>query len=228
MLKKHRLPILRASQNPYAKNGSRFLPQRADGSGTHTLESVKSVDGSAATKKEILCSHLNANSIGDYYDIQPLCRLARNKVKSALETPWYPDDFLHLLTTACTTRKTGDDRFHWQLGHIAAQHLEDLAGFQDLDGLDLPAAVAMSVVVSSVERIQSLENKVRDQAMAIISLETTKKDLETRVRNAHDAHKTLATHRECRNSTCTETFPCYIEQDGNTYNLRCSRCRCRH
>ncbi|KAK2611669.1 hypothetical protein N8I77_004999 [Diaporthe amygdali] len=167
-----------------------------NGSGTHTLESVKSVDGSAATKKEILCSHLNANSIGDCYDIQPLCRLARNKVKSALETPWSPDDFLHLLTTACTTRKTGDDRFHWQLGHIAAQHLEDLAGFQDLDGLDLPAAVAMSVVVSSVERIQSLENKVRDQAMAIISLETTKKDLETRVRNAHDAHKTLATHRE--------------------------------
>ncbi|KAJ0120692.1 hypothetical protein J7T55_015424 [Diaporthe amygdali] len=107
------------------------------------------------------------------------------------------------------TAETGDDVFHHLLGHMATQHLDLLAGFQDQDGPDLAAIVAISVVVSSVKRVQSLENKVPEQAIAIGSSETIKKDLETRVRNAHDALKTLATHRGCRNSTCTETFSLY-------------------
>ncbi|KAL2274805.1 hypothetical protein FJTKL_02709 [Diaporthe vaccinii] len=113
----------------------------------------------AVAKKDILCWHLNANAIGDYYDIKPLCTLARSKVETAVEADWSPDDFLHLLTETCTTRKTGDVEFHRLLGQIISKRLEDLAGLQDLDGLDMPADIATSVVVSSMERVRSLETK---------------------------------------------------------------------
>lgn len=196
---------------------------------TRSLNSTE-IDSSATaiTKKDVLCWHLNANAIGDYYDIKPLCVLARSKVQSAVETDWSPGDFLHLLTETCTTRKTGDVEFHRLLGQIISEHLEDLTGLQDLNSLDMPADIATSVVVSSVERVRSLEVKVRYYASTIDSLEHSKKDLEAQVSNAHRVHETLSSYSACRNSTCTETFPCYIEQDGTTYNLRCSRCRCRH
>lgn len=196
---------------------------------TRSLNSSESDSTEAAiTKKDVLCCHLNANAIGDYYDIQPLCMLARSKVQSVVETDWSPDDFLHLLTEACTTRKTGDIEFHRLLGQIISKHLEDLTGLQDLNALDIPADIATSVVVSSVERVRSLEMKVRYQANSIDSLEQSKKALEEQVSNAHRVHETLSYYSGCRNSTCSETFPCYIEKDDNTYNLRCSRCRCRH
>lgn len=115
----------------------------------------------AVTKKYVLCWHLKANAIGDYYDIEPLCMLSRSKVKSAVETDWSPDDFLHLHKEVCTIRKTGDIEFHRLLGQIISKHLEDLTGLQDLDALDMPADIATSVVVSSVERVRSLEMKVR-------------------------------------------------------------------
>lgn len=179
-------------------------------------------NATAVTKKDVLCWHLNANAIGDYYDIEPLCLLARSKVQSAVEADWSPDDFLHLLKKTCTTRKTGDIEFHRLLGQIISKHLEDLTGLQDLDALDMPADIATSVVVSSAERVRSLQMKVRYQVNAIDSLEQSKKALEAQVSNAHRVHETLSYYSACRNSNCTETFPCYIEQDGTTYNLRCS------
>lgn len=196
---------------------------------TEPLNSNESDSNAAAiTKKDVLCCHLNANAIGDYYNIKPLCMLARSKVQSAVEIYWYPDDFLYLLTEACTTRKTGDVEFHRLMGQIISAHMEDLTGLQDLDALDMPADIATSVVVSSVERVRSLEMKVRYQGNTIESLEQSKKALEEQVSNAHGVHETLSYYSGCRNSTCSETFPCYIEKDDHTYNLRCSRCRCRH
>lgn len=78
-----------------------------------------------------------------------------------LEYDWSADDFLHLLTVACTTRKTGDIEFHRLLGKIAAEHLDDLDGLQDLDDLDMPAAVSMTLVVSSIERVRLLEKEIQ-------------------------------------------------------------------
>lgn len=182
----------------------------------------------AVPKKDVLCWNLNANTIVDYYGIELLCMLARSKVQSAVETDWSPDDFLHLLTEVCTTRKTGDIEFHRLLGQMISKHLEDLTGLQDLDALDMPSNIATSVVVSSVERVRSLEMKVRYQVNTIDSLEQSKKALEAQISNAHRVHEALSSYSACRNSTCNETFPCYIEQDSTTYNLRCFRCRCRH
>lgn len=150
------------------------------------------------------------------------------RCRSAVETDWFPDDFLHLLTEACITRKTGDIEFHRLLGQIISKHPEDLAGLQNLDALDMPADIATSVVVSSAERVRCLEMKVRDQVITIDSLEQSENALEMQVSNAHRVHETLSDYSACRNSTCNETFPCYIQRDGTTYNLRCSQCRCRH
>lgn len=157
--------------------------------------------------------------------------LSRSKLQNAVEEDWSPEDFLHLLTQACTTRKTGDVEFHRLLGQIIARHLEDLddlARLQNLDGVDIPPEVSTSMVVSSVERVRSLEQKVQYQSHSINFLEKRKAALEDQVSNAHGVHKTLSSYSECRNSTCGETFCCHIEQDGIKYNLRCSRCRCRH
>lgn len=197
--------------------------------GTQSIDSNEFGSNEAAiTEKDVLCWHLNANAIGDYYGIKPLCILARSKVQDAVESHWSSDDFLHLLTEACTARKTGDTEFHRLLGYVISRHLEDLDGLQDLDDLEMPADIATSVVVSSMERVRSLDTRVRHQAENIDSLRQSKKALEEQVSNAHGVHKTLSLYSACRNSTCNETFPCYIEQEGTTYNLRCSRCRCRH
>lgn len=137
---------------------------------TRSLNSSE-FDSNAATitKKDVLCWHLNANAIGDYYDIKPLCMLARSKVQIAVETDWSPDDFLHLLTEVCTTRKTGDIEFNRLLGQITSKHVEDLTGLQKLNALDVPTDIAMSFVVSSVERVPSLEMKVCYQMNTIDS-----------------------------------------------------------
>jgi hypothetical protein len=110
---------------------------------------------------------LNANAIGDYYDVQALCELARSKVKKELEANWSSEEFLHLLAEACTTRKTGDIEFFRLLGYTAAQHQEDLVRLEELKELDIPPAFFMRFVSSSIERVQSLEKKIRDQAMKI-------------------------------------------------------------
>lgn len=123
------------------------------------------------TRQERLCSHLHANAIGDYYDIQPLCILARSKVMTEFEEEWSADDFLHLLTEVCTARKTGDIEFHRLLGQIGADHLHLLARLEELEGLDMPAALAMSFVVSCIDRVRSLQKEIGKQAMTIESLE---------------------------------------------------------
>ncbi|KKY39057.1 putative btb poz domain protein [Diaporthe ampelina] len=120
----------------------------------------KLFDNIAVPARQRLCCHLNANAIGDYYDIQPLCKLARSQVKRELEENWSPDDFLHLLTEISTTRKTGDIEFYRLLGKIAAEHLADLSRLRELDDLDMPAAVSMSCILSTIERVRSLEEKV--------------------------------------------------------------------
>lgn len=94
-----------------------------------------------------------------------------------LEEDWSAHNFLHLLTEACTTRKTGDIKFHWLLGHIGADHLDDLARLGELKDLDMPAALSMSFVVSCMERVESLQKDIREQAMTIDSLEAKLKEL---------------------------------------------------
>lgn len=116
------------------------------------------------TAKQRLCWHLNANSIGDYYDIQGLCDLARSRVKKELEASWSSEHFFHLLE-ACTIRKTGDIEFYRLLGHIAAEHQEDLVGVEELGELDMPPAFFMSFISSSIERVRLLQRKIQDQPM---------------------------------------------------------------
>jgi hypothetical protein len=117
--------------------------------------------------KQRLFWHLNANAIGDYYDIQPLCDLARSKIKNEFEGTWCSVAFLYLLEEACANRKTGDDEFFRLLGHIAAYHQEDLARFDELKELDIPLAFFMRFVSSSVERVRKLEQTARDLARII-------------------------------------------------------------
>lgn len=200
-----------------------------DEQATQSLDSNEFGSNTAAiTKKDVLRWHLNANAIGDYYDIKPLCTLSRSKVKGVVEAKWSPHDFLRLLTEACTTRKTGDIELHRLLGQIISNHLDELSGLQDLGSLDLPADTATSVIVSSIERIRSLEKTIRYQADSIDSLELGKKALEAQVSNAHKAHETLLNTSACRSIYCNERFSCSIEQHGITYRLCCSRCCYRH
>ncbi|KAI3392590.1 hypothetical protein diail_5464 [Diaporthe ilicicola] len=128
--------------------------------------------------KDILRWHLHANAIGDYYDIQPLCRLARAKFENEVEENWSADDFLALLRETCTTRRTGDVGFHRLLGHTAAKHLEDLNGLQDLEDLDMPVAIAASLLVLSAKRVRSLEETLE-------FIQAAQKSLEERDRSAH-------------------------------------------
>lgn len=114
----------------------------------------------AACSMQRLCCHLNVNAIGDYYDIQALCTLARSKVQKELEEHWLAGNFLQLLRETCTTRKTGDTEFHRLLGNIAAENLQDLDQLQELGDLDMPAAFSMSCILSTVERVYSLETTV--------------------------------------------------------------------
>lgn len=104
------------------------------------------------TQRKRLCWHLHANAIGDYYDVQGLCDLARSKVKEEFEDNWSSEDFFYLLTETCPTRKTGDIEFYRLLGHLAAQNQGDLVQLQDLGELDMPAAFFMSFISSSIER----------------------------------------------------------------------------
>lgn len=105
--------------------------------------------------KDVLLCHLGANAIGDYYDIQPLCALSRFKLKTAVNANWSTLDFLQLLTEACTTRKTGDAKFHQLLGHAIGDHLEHLTGLQGLDALEVPGAVFTSTIASATGRLNS-------------------------------------------------------------------------
>lgn len=144
----------------------------ADECGTQTLGIERLFDGVAApTKQERLCWHLHVNAIGDYYDIQPLCRLARSNVMRELGEDWSADDFMHLLIETCTTRNTGDIEFHRLLGRIGADHLDDLARLQEMEDLDMPAAVSVSFAASCMGRVRYLQKLVRDQAMTIDALE---------------------------------------------------------
>lgn len=123
------------------------------------------VEGSyePTTRQQRLCWHLNANAIGDYYDIQGLCDLARSKVKKEFEVGWSSEVFIYLLVKACPIRKTGDIEFYRLLGHLAAEHQEDLVQFRDLAELDMPAAFFMSFISSSIERVQLLEERIRSK-----------------------------------------------------------------
>lgn len=127
------------------------------------------LDRVSAITKQRLSLHLCANAIGDYYDIQPLCRLARVKVKREFEERWHSENFAHLLRETCQTRKTGDVEFHRLLGLIATEHLEDVAWLQELsmEDLDMPPAVTMSFFGSSISRVRHLERKIRNQASEI-------------------------------------------------------------
>lgn len=139
------------------------------------------------TKKDVLCLHLGANAIGDYYDIQPLCSLARSKLEVAVEEDWVPDNLLHLLTQACTTRKTGDVAFHRLLGQIMARHLEDLgdlARLQDLHGIDMPSVLFTSIFVFSMERFRPLEQITQSLKLQVRSLE-----LQVRLREQEIRHQ---------------------------------------
>lgn len=179
--------------------------------------------------KDILRCHLSVNAIGDYYDIQPLCELSRSKLKTAVNGCWSALDFLHLLTAACTTRKTGDPKFHQLIGHIIGEHLEHLAGVQGFDVLEVPGAVLTSIIASSSERLSSLQQTMLNHESTIQSLEQGKLTANAQVSMAQSIHEKLRHQTECRNGGCKEKFGCYItKQDGNQgYTLRCSRCRDR-
>lgn len=126
-------------------------------------------DSVAAVTKQRLSTHLYANAIGDYYDIQPLCTLARSKVKREFEEHWHLDNFTHLLRETCQTRKTGDIEFHRLLGHIAVEHPDDSAWLEavEAEGLDIPLSVTTSFVGSCIDRVRHLDRKLRDQALTI-------------------------------------------------------------
>ncbi|KAG8156586.1 hypothetical protein KVR01_013537 [Diaporthe batatas] len=129
----------------------------------------------AITKKDILGWHLRANAIGDYYDIQPLCTLSCSKLRIEVNRNWSPPDFIHLLTEACTTRKTGDLKFHRLFGEKMGNHLEDL-----------PGIMLRSIVASSLGRMESMQQHITQQDSIIHSLE--------QIKSAVEAGRTMARH----------------------------------
>lgn len=114
------------------------------------------------TRRKRLYWHLHANAIGDYYDVQGLCELARSKVKEEFEDNWSSEGFFYLLMETCPTRKTGDAEFYRLLGHLAAENQGDLVQLQDQGELDMPAAFFMSFISSSIERVRVLEGRKRE------------------------------------------------------------------
>lgn len=139
----------------------------SDARDTQPFEDDKPLEGDTAiSTKDILCCHLKADAIGDYYDIQPLCSHSRSKLQSAVEENWSADDFLHLLTVTCTTRKTGDADFHRLLGHLMAGHLEEVIGMQNLEDLDMPPAIAINALVTCAERMRIMTSRRPKKAVA--------------------------------------------------------------
>ncbi|KAK7718094.1 hypothetical protein SLS63_010577 [Diaporthe eres] len=160
-------------------NESKYLDPRLDVSaqagenGDEVSRMNEFFDSVAAVTKQRLSTHLYANAIGDYYDIQPLCTLARSKVKREFEEHWHLDNFTHLLRETCQTRKTGDIEFHRLLGQIAVEHPDDSAWLEavEAEGLDIPLSVTTSFVGSCIDRVRHLDRKLRDQALTIDVLE---------------------------------------------------------
>lgn len=100
---------------------------------------------------------MRVNAIADYYNIQPLCRLAASKCHNELQSGWSMETFLHLLARSQTERGTGDIGFFRMLGRVAADHPEDLLKLQDLKGLEIPDAVAKSGLQSLAQQVQFLK-----------------------------------------------------------------------
>lgn len=119
------------------------------------------VDGTI-TKSESLCRHLRVNAIADYYDIQPLCRFTRSKLRDELQCGWSMKVFQYLLAQSRTDRGAGDIEFYRMLGRVVADHPKDLLKLQDLRDLELPDLVAKSGLASLAKQVVSLkENRNR-------------------------------------------------------------------
>ncbi|KAM3548897.1 hypothetical protein ARSEF4850_009152 [Beauveria asiatica] len=192
-----------------------------------------------AAPNEVLVQHVLVNSIADYYDIPALADLSKEKLRHASQSATNKSLVLAAATEALS--RTGDATVHAVLAEATAKNIRHHLKHDELDALIGGFGTQiLKKVVAAEDELRSRMQHLKDRLVAAEAMSLAETAARTEVakrlakvlENFDQCRATLEETYVCRNQSCSEYFPCYIEKHGPSYEplfrLRCSRCRCRH
>jgi hypothetical protein len=202
------------------------------------------------TPAQILLRHVRVNAIADYYDVQQLRTLANPKIQHILNNTWTAKGFPSVVKEVFSSN--ADSELKEIMTLTAAEHIEELLKMEDFAALELMsdfttplirttvATLKSQIDASEVEKqvssqnLRQVKSQLRFVEVALAHVKSVRRQETTRtddiLESIDQCLKTLRKTKRCRNIHCGVEFQYYIERGGNflEYELRCSRCNCRH
>lgn len=207
------------------------LSTTAEPSNHEATDAQERKTDSKSTILERLLPHIKVNAIGDYYAIPKLCYLANLEIQCILNVRWSPSYFSAVIESA--TNLTGDRTLHEVLATAAAGNIESLVdAWEIIPCMEMANNVIRKVVAANRETVKRYDDQITGLQAQIAALKQESENGEKARKNVRLFIDLLNRTPNCRNNSCKETFPLYMEPQGHpahpSYALRCTSCKCRH
>jgi hypothetical protein len=187
-------------------------------------------EGTLNDSSETLLRHVRVNSIGDYYDIPQLRRLAITKLERIMAHNWNATQYLDVCKESF--KCSSDTNLHHSLALVAVPHMERLVALEGFAALEPISdfGVILRLLTDKLTESQSFVKDIRAR------LERSEKDREHAEAAAENLRITMEKVRECHEilrkcNNCPHCFTdvtCMVEEGefdlGPHFSLCCKMC----
>lgn len=176
----------------------------------------------------LLLGHIQANAIGDYYQVDGLVSLANNKIKQLLQNHSDDESLVASLPAAVeeAIELTGNKELFGILAEAAAVNISALLDMESFRSLSVMSDFSFHVMQGCAEENLALTAELEETQRKLRGTERHWEEQKEQLQRVRRCLEALKNTTACRNINCTAVFQCYIDPDECI--LRCASCRCKH